>query len=215
MLSALHSKGPHVPHSGYIKALAVTKASSAYWLAKADNPSLQRLYGISFPTKQRLKEWEAFQRSAEERDHRKVGLQQRLFFFHEWSPGSCFFLPHGARLYNRLVGYIRDEYVKRGYTEVISPNVYNVELWKTSGHYQNYKENMFLFECEGQEFALKPMSKRHTHIAPHPTHSLQAAGHSLTPSPLCCPLCACRLSWPLSDVRRAPALVQGPASPLR
>ena len=191
-------KGPHVPHSGYIKALQVTKASSAYWLAKAENPSLQRVYGISFPSKQRLKEWDALMKQAEERDHRRVGVQQRLFFFHEWSPGSCFFLPHGARLYNRLVGYIRDEYVKRGYTEVISPNVYNVELWKTSGHYQNYKENMFLFECEGQEFALKPMSTPRTHhSAHHRTAPHVHAAHPATQqsslssvSPLLPPRCA-------------------------
>lgn len=131
-----------MPNSSYIKALAVTKSSSAYWLAKAENASLQRVYGISFPDKKKLKEWETFQRQAEERDHRKVGAQQKLFMFHEWSPGSAFFLPHGARLYNRLQNYIRAEYVKRGYSEVISPNVYNVQLWKTSGHYQNYKENM-------------------------------------------------------------------------
>ena len=152
-------KGPHLPNTSYIKALAVTKSSSAYWMAKADAASLQRVYGISFPDKKRLKEWEAFMRAAEERDHRKVGLQQRLFFFHELSPGSCFFLPHGARVYNRLVQFIRDEYAKRGYSEVISPNVFNVQLWKTSGHYQNYKENMFIFDVEGQEFALKPMSQ--------------------------------------------------------
>ena len=151
-------KGPHLPNTGVVKALAVTKASSAYWLAKAENASLQRVYGISFPNKQRLKEWEEFQRRAEERDHRRVGLQQKLFFFHEWSPGSCFFLPHGARVYNKLVSFIRDEYSRRGYSEVISPNLFNVELWKRSGHYDNYKENMFILQAEGVDFGIKPMN---------------------------------------------------------
>ena len=179
-------KGPHVPHSGYIKAVSVTKSSSAYWLAKADNPSLQRVYGISFPNKAKLKEWEEWQRNAEERDHRRVGQQQKLFFFHEWSPGSCFFLPHGTRIYNKLCNYIRSEYVKRGYSEVISPNVFNLELWKKSGHYENYKDNMFLFECEHVEFGMKPMnvsSSTHTLIpsctVAHPS-SIQQLDEQLT-----------------------------------
>ena len=164
-------KGPHVPHSGYIKAVSVTKSSSSYWLAKAENPSLQRVYGISFPNKSKLKEWEEWQRNAEERDHRRVGVQQKLFFFHEWSPGSCFFLPHGTRIYNKLCNYIRSEYVKRGYSEVISPNVFNIELWKKSGHYENYKENMFLFECEHVEFGMKPMNVSSVHNQqPPPPH---------------------------------------------
>jgi threonyl-tRNA synthetase len=151
-------RGPHVPNSSYVRAMAVTKASSSYWLGQADQPSLQRVYGMSFPSRQQLVAWQDFQRQAEERDHRKVGVQQKLFFFHEWSPGSCFFLPHGARVYNRLCQFVRSEYARRGYSEVISPNVYNIELWKKSGHYDNYKENMFLFQCEHDEYALKPMN---------------------------------------------------------
>jgi threonyl-tRNA synthetase len=83
---------------------------------------------------------------AKKRDHRKLGLQQELFFFHELSPGSCFFLPHGARIYNKLQAFIRGEYKKRGYEEVVSPNMFNMQLWETSGHAANYKENMFTFE---------------------------------------------------------------------
>jgi threonyl-tRNA synthetase len=166
--------------------------SSAYWLAKAENASLQRVYGISFPNKEKLKEWKAFMKMAEERDHRRIGQQQELFFFHKWSgnathavvppcacplepkqrlradhpmlfahigrcvsmlsfvvvvsffrsPGSAFFLPHGTRVYNKLMKLIKDEYAARGYQEVITPNVFNIELWKKSGHYDNYKENM-------------------------------------------------------------------------
>jgi threonyl-tRNA synthetase len=83
---------------------------------------------------------------------------QELFFFHPLSPGSCFFLPHGARVYNKLVEYIRSEYRNRGFTEVVTPNMFSTQLWNMSGHWQNYKENMFSFPVEGQEFALKPMN---------------------------------------------------------
>lgn len=151
-------RGPHVPNSSYVKALAVTKNSSSYWLGDAANDSLQRVYGISFPSQAQLDTWMEQQRQAEERDHRRLGVAQHLFMFHDLSPGSAFMLPHGTRVYNKLVDFMRSEYVKRGYQEVISPNVFNVDLWKTSGHYQNYKEHMFLFECEKQEWAMKPMN---------------------------------------------------------
>jgi threonyl-tRNA synthetase len=151
-------KGPHVPDTGRIKAFEVWKNSSAYWLGKAENDSLQRVYGISFPSEKLLKEWRHFQEEAAKRDHRNVGKHQELFFFHQLSPGSCFFLPHGARIYNKLIEFIRGEYRNRGYTEVITPNMFNIGLWETSGHWQNYKENMFSFEVEKQQFALKPMN---------------------------------------------------------
>ena len=85
-------------------------------------------------------------------------MQQELLFFDELSPGSCFFLPHGTRIYNRLVDIIREQYFARGYTEVVTPNMYNLKLWETSGHAAKYKENMFCFPIEGQEFGLKPMN---------------------------------------------------------
>jgi len=151
-------RGPHVPNTGAIKAMSVTKHSSAYWLAKAENASLQRVYGISFPNKDKMKEWKAFMKMAEDRDHRKIGQQQELFFFHKWSPGSAFFLPHGTRVYNKLMGLIKAEYNARGYQEVITPNVFNIDLWKRSGHYDNYRENMFTFEAEKVEFGMKPMN---------------------------------------------------------
>lgn len=97
-------------------------------------------------------------RRAEERDHRRLGRAQKLFFFHELSPGSAFWLPHGARIYNRLVDFVKEQYWRRGYHEVMTPNVYNAKLWETSGHWQHYSENMFQFEVEGQTFALKPMN---------------------------------------------------------
>jgi len=151
-------RGPHVRHTGKVKALQVTKNSAAYWEGKAEAEGLQRVYGISFPDKKQLKEWQDFQAEAAKRDHRKIGREQELFFFHEMSPGSCFFLPKGAVIYNRLLELVREQYHKRGYNEVISPNIYNSKLWETSGHWQHYKENMFAFGCEKETFALKPMN---------------------------------------------------------
>eukprot|EP01096_Ripella_sp_DP13-Kostka_P008711 TRINITY_DN3270_c0_g1_i2.p1 TRINITY_DN3270_c0_g1~~TRINITY_DN3270_c0_g1_i2.p1 ORF type:complete len:836 (-),score=434.04 TRINITY_DN3270_c0_g1_i2:63-2453(-) len=151
-------KGPHVPDTGRIKAFEVTKNSSAYWLGKAENDVLQRVYGMSFPDKKLMTEWKLFQEEAKRRDHRNIGKQQELFFVDPLSPGSVFWLPHGARVYNRLIEFLRKAYRERGFEEVITPNMFNAKLWETSGHWQNYAENMFSFEVEGQQFALKPMN---------------------------------------------------------
>lgn len=151
-------RGPHVRHTGKLKAIAVTKNSSTYWEGKADAESLQRIYGISFPNDKMMKEWKHIQEEAAKRDHRKIGKEQELFFFHELSPGSCFFLPNGAHIYNTLMDLMKAEYKKRGFTEVISPNIYSTKLWETSGHWQHYAENMFSFDCEKERYALKPMN---------------------------------------------------------
>ncbi|KAJ3648608.1 hypothetical protein Zmor_020401 [Zophobas morio] len=151
-------RGPHVRHTGKIKALKVTKNSSTYWEGKSDAETLQRVYGISFPDNKQLKEWEKFQEEAAKRDHRKIGKEQELFFFHELSPGSCFFQPRGAHIYNTLVEFIRKEYRKRGFQEVVSPNIYNAKLWQVSGHWAHYADNMFSFDVEKDKFALKPMN---------------------------------------------------------
>lgn len=151
-------RGPHVRNTGKIKAMKITKNSSTYWEGKADAESLQRVYGISFPDTKQMKEWEKIQEEAAKRDHRKIGKEQELFFFHELSPGSCFFQPRGAHIYNTLMNFIKSEYKKRGFSEVISPNIFNSKLWQTSGHWEHYSENMFSFECEKETFALKPMN---------------------------------------------------------
>lgn len=91
----------------------------------------------------------------QDNDHRVIGVNQKLFFFHEYSPGSCFFLPHGTIIYNKLLALMRAEYNKRGFTEVISPNLFSPELWKISGHWDHYKDNMF---SVGEDFSLKPMN---------------------------------------------------------
>uniref|UniRef100_A0A803VSL4 threonine--tRNA ligase n=1 Tax=Ficedula albicollis TaxID=59894 RepID=A0A803VSL4_FICAL len=151
-------RGPHVRHTGKIKALKIIKSSSTYWEGKSDMETLQRIYGISFPDNKMMKEWEKVQEEAKNRDHRKIGKEQELFFFHDLSPGSCFFLPRGAFLYNTLTDFIRGEYRRRNFTEVVSPNIYNSKLWEASGHWQHYSENMFSFEIEKETFALKPMN---------------------------------------------------------
>mmetsp|Transcript_36162 Transcript_36162/g.70285 ORF Transcript_36162/g.70285 Transcript_36162/m.70285 type:complete len:690 (-) Transcript_36162:143-2212(-) len=151
--------GPHIPNTGLVKAFALTKNSAAYWKGDAKNDSVQRIYGVSFPDKKSLKEHMRLLKEAAENDHRKIGKEQRLFFFHPMSPGSCFFLPHGARIYNKLISFIRGCYRERGFTEVVTPNIYNCDLWKTSGHYQNYREDMFLFETvDKDEYGMKPMN---------------------------------------------------------
>uniref|UniRef100_A0A8C5XT27 threonine--tRNA ligase n=2 Tax=Microcebus murinus TaxID=30608 RepID=A0A8C5XT27_MICMU len=151
-------KGPHVRHTGKIKTVKIFKNSSTYWEGNPEMETLQRIYGISFPDNKMMKTWEKFQEEAKNRDHRKIGKEQELFFFHDLSPGSCFFLPRGAFIYNTLMEFIREEYHKRNFTEVLSPNVYNSKLWETSGHWQHYSENMFAFEIEKDTFALKPMN---------------------------------------------------------
>lgn len=150
--------GPHIPHTGRIKAFKLLKNSSSYFLGDANNESLQRVYGISFPDKKLMDAHLKFLAEASMRDHRKIGKEQELFLFNEMSPGSCFWLPHGTRIYNTLVDLLRSEYRKRGYEEVITPNMYNSKLWETSGHWANYKENMFTFEVEKETFGLKPMN---------------------------------------------------------
>ncbi|KAI3763563.1 hypothetical protein L2E82_13497 [Cichorium intybus] len=151
-------RGPHIPNTAFVKAIACLKASAAYWRGNKDRESLQRVYGISYPDQKRLKEYIALLEEAKKYDHRELGKKQELFFFHPLSPGSCFFLPHGTRITEKLMTFIRTEYRKRGYLEVTTPNMFNMQLWETSGHAANYKENMFVFDIEKQEFGLKPMN---------------------------------------------------------
>lgn len=151
-------RGPHIPSTGYVKAFKLTKISGAYWRGDSKNDSLQRLYGISFPDKKMLNAYINILKEAEKRDHRKIGKEAELFMFHDWSPGSPFFLPKGTIIYNQLLDFLRSEYRKRGYDEVITPQIFNKALWEKSGHWSHYKENMFLMKVDEEEFSLKPMN---------------------------------------------------------
>lgn len=150
--------GPHLPNTNKIKAFKVMKNSSAYWLGDKNNDSLQRVYGISFPNKKDLTEYIHFKEEAERRDHRNVGKIQKLFYNHPYSPGCFFFTKEGTIIYNNLTNMMKYQYSFRGYDEVMSPNIFNLRLWKISGHYQNYKDNMFMFGGDGCGMGVKPMN---------------------------------------------------------
>ncbi|KAM7251471.1 hypothetical protein ACFE04_023354 [Oxalis oulophora] len=139
-------RGPHIPNTSVVKAFACLKASSAYWRGKKDRESLQRVYGISFNDPKRLKEHLKLLEERKKNDHRLLGIKQDLFFFDPLSPGSAFFLPHGTRIFRKLVDFIQNEYWKRGYQEVVTPNIFNMKLWETSGHAAHYKDDMFVFD---------------------------------------------------------------------
>ena len=137
-------EGPHVPHTGWLAAVKLTSVAGAYWRGDERNPMLQRVYGTAFPTQAALDAYLAQVAEAEKRDHRKVGKELELIGFHPWAPASPFFLPRGAKVYNGLVEYVRKGYEKSGYVEVITPQVFDRELFLTSGHLPNYAENMFM-----------------------------------------------------------------------
>lgn len=150
--------GPHLPTTGLLKAAAVTSMSRAFWRGDVKREPLQRVYAITFPDPKQLKEYQHRIEEAKKRDHRVVGPQQELFIFHQLSPGSCFFLPHGTRVYNNLIAFIREKYWDNEYEEVVTPNIYNFDLWRTSGHADHYLENMFSFDVEKAMYGLKPMN---------------------------------------------------------
>eukprot|EP01055_Gregarina_sp_Pseudo9_P001407 Gregarina_sp_Pseudo_9__1406@NODE_193_length_3680_cov_38_449327_g178_i0_p1_GENE_NODE_193_length_3680_cov_38_449327_g178_i0NODE_193_length_3680_cov_38_449327_g178_i0_p1_ORF_typecomplete_len781_score173_50tRNAsynt_2b/PF00587_25/2_3e03tRNAsynt_2b/PF00587_25/2_8e45HGTP_anticodon/PF03129_20/3_1e15TGS/PF02824_21/4_5e09tRNA_SAD/PF07973_14/3_3e09KCH/PF16944_5/0_067_NODE_193_length_3680_cov_38_449327_g178_i0302372 len=151
--------GPHIPNLNFIKAFEIEKHSSAYWLADAKGDSLQRVYGIAFPDTKLMKEHKTLLEEAKKRDHRTLGNNLDLFFFEPfYSPGCCFWMFEGAIIYNKLVDLMRSEYRYRGFNEVVTPNMYSCDLFKTSGHYQNYKDCMFIMDVEGKEWGMKPMN---------------------------------------------------------
>ena len=136
-------QGPHIQNTRKIEAFKIMKNSSAYFMGDQSNDSLQRIHGVAFPSKGELKEHETFLEEAAKRDHQLIGKQQKLFMFSKMSPGSPFLLPHGTRIFNALQHMLREQYWDRGYQEVQSPNMYDVDLWKTSGHWQHYQDDMF------------------------------------------------------------------------
>jgi len=151
-------RGPHVPSTGAHRAVKLTGIAGAYWRGDERNEMLQRIYGTAFASRQLLEEHLARVEEAKKRDHRRLGKELDLFSFDIVAPGSPFFHPKGAVVYNELVTYVRGLYRRYGYDEVITPQVMDVELWKRSGHYDNYRENMFFSQLEEREFAIKPMN---------------------------------------------------------
>jgi len=137
-------EGPHIPHTGFIGAVKLTSVAGAYWRGDERNPMLQRIYGTAFSTESELKEHLRLLEEAKARDHRKLGKELELFMFHEYAPAMPFLLPKGAFVYNALIAYVRDLYVRYGYDEVITPQIFDKKLFETSGHWGNYRENMYL-----------------------------------------------------------------------
>src|SRR5438552_2117666 len=151
-------RGPHVPSTGRIPAFRLTAVAGAYWRGDARNEQLQRIYGTAWAS---AKDLEAYLRRVEEakqRDHRRLGQVLDLFSLHPIAPGSPFFHAKGAVVYNTLVEYIRSLYARYGYTEVITPLIYKTDLWKTSGHYDAFRDDMFLMTIEEEEYGVKPMN---------------------------------------------------------
>ncbi len=159
-------RGPHLPHTGFIKGVKLTHTAGAYWRGDERNKMLRRIYGVVFFSDAELKKYLELQEEAKKRDHRKLGRDLKLFGFHEWAPASPFFLPAGAAVYNGFVQLMREVYEARGYVEVITPQIFDAALFKRSGHYENYSENMYFaapHKAEGEEdatreFSAKPMN---------------------------------------------------------
>lgn len=151
-------RGPHVPSTGYIKAVKLTSSGGAYWRGDEKNKMLQRIYGTSYPERKQLEEHLQRLEEAQRRDHRRLGRELGLFMFHPFAPASPFFFPKGALLYNTLVDYVRELYQRYGYEEVITPLIYEAGLWKISGHYDHFWDEMFTIEADEREYAPKPMN---------------------------------------------------------
>jgi threonyl-tRNA synthetase len=137
-------RGPHVDRTGKLKHTRLMSVAGAYWRADAKNEQLQRIYGTAFPTAEELKLHLERLEQAKARDHRKLGRELGLFMFHEWSPGAAFWLPKGTTLYNTLAQKMRELLAGQGYVEVKTPLIFDKELWVTSGHWEHYKEDIFL-----------------------------------------------------------------------
>ena len=152
-------RGPHLPNTGCVKAVKLLSCSGAYWRGNENNKMLQRIYGISFPKASELEAYLNMLEEAKKRDHRKLGRELELFFFDETAPGMAYWMPKGFKMMNTLIDLWRKEHEKRGYLEFSGPQLNSSELWKISGHWDHYKEDMFvLTDSDGKEQALKPMN---------------------------------------------------------
>ncbi len=151
-------RGPHVDSTNELKALKLTKIAGSYWRGDSERPQLQRIYGVVFGSEKELKEWEETMREAAKRDHRELGRKLDLFSFHVEAPGAAFWHSRGKFLYDRVIDFMRAENEQRGYAEIATPIVLSADLWRQSGHYDNFNNNMYFTEFEEREFAVKPMN---------------------------------------------------------
>ena len=158
-------RGPHVPSTGRLGAFKLTSVAGAYWRGDEHNAMLQRIYGTAWADKDELSAYLKRVEEAHARDHRKLGKQLDLFTFSHFAPSMPIFLPKGAAIYNELIDFVRGFYARDGYSEVVTPLIWDTEIFKISGHYENYKENMFFSEVDEREYGVKPMNcPGHTQI---------------------------------------------------
>jgi len=151
-------RGPHVPSTEYLKAFKLTKVAGAYWRGDQEREQLQRIYGISFPDQERLTDYLKRMEEARERDHRKIGQDMELFSFHEEGQGFPFWHANGMVLRNAVIEYWREAHRRHGYVEILTPSILDVNLWKRSGHYDHYRENMYFTTIDDVIHAVKPMN---------------------------------------------------------
>ncbi len=151
-------RGPHVPHTGFVKAIKLLKVSGAYWRADPTRAQLQRIYGTAYFDKKELDAYLHFLEEAKRRNHRKIGQALDLFSFHDEAPGMPFFHPKGMVVWNALLDYWRSEHRAAGYVETKTPIILNRALWERSGHWANYRENMYTTCIDETEYAIKPMN---------------------------------------------------------
>ncbi|MEJ5166190.1 MAG: threonine--tRNA ligase [Thermoanaerobaculia bacterium] len=151
-------RGPHLPSTGYIKHFKLLKVAGAYWRGDEKREMLQRIYGTAFFTKEELQEYLKFLEEAQKRDHKRIGKQCKLWSFHQEGPGFPFFLPHGMRLYDNIVNYVKEKHYEKKYVQVKGPIILNEELWRRSGHWDHFKENMYFTEIDEVGYAVKPMN---------------------------------------------------------
>ncbi len=165
-------RGPHVQRTGQIKSFKLLSVAGAYWRGDEKNPMLQRIYATAFRDSKELEQHLKNLEEAKKRDHRKLGKELGLFQFHPWAPGSPFFTGKGATIYTELQTMMREMYQAYGYKEVITPQIFDVELFKTSGHYQNYVDNMYFMKIDERDFGAKPMNcPSHCLMYGHDKHS--------------------------------------------
>ena len=151
-------RGPHTPSTKRVKAFKLLSVAGAYWRGDASRQMLTRIYGTAFHSKEDLEQYLHRLEEARARDHRRLGRDLDLFMFSELSPGSPFWLPPGKAMLNQLQNLWRDENAARGYREVQTPILYDVSLWKQSGHWDVYRDNMYFTDVEGHPMGLKPMN---------------------------------------------------------